>query len=169
MGNRSLFSLLVLIILVFVIVKIDLFTTVKAGVTNLIYGNEIVNMKGLRVSVEPLLADLEKEGLSRETIRRELSAAIEKAGVKSLAEAEWQRLPEKPTLSATISAAKVADRRYQYNVLIEVLKREPLDSGGYGSKDKTIWSSSGMGEGDVSDIRARITREMAFFLKAHEH
>lgn len=166
MSIRSLFSLLILLILVFLIIKLDLFTRVKIGVTNMIYGNAVTEIKDLYVAVEPLLADLEKEGLTRETIRRELSSAIEMAGVRSLAEEVWQKMPDRPTLNAMIDAIKVAEGKYQYNVMIEVTKREPLDPGGYGTKYKTFWSSSGMGQGDLSDIRARISREMGIFLKA---
>ncbi len=169
MRIRSLFSLLILLIVVFLIVKLDLFTKVKIGVTNMIYGNEIAEMKSLRVEVEPLPADLEKEGLTRGTIRRELSAALEIAGVGKLAEEEWQIMPDRPTLNAMIDATKVAEGRYQYSVVLEVIRREPPDPGGYGAKHKIIWSSSGMGEGDVSDIRARITQEMGIFLKAREN
>ena len=166
MSLRSLFSLLILLILVFLIVKLDLLTRVKIGVTNMIYGNEMAEVKELCVAVEPLLADLEKEGLMRETIRRELSTAIEMAGVRSLAEEEWQEMPDRPTLNAMITATRVADGKYQYSVMLEVIKRMPLEPGGYGTKHKTLWSSSGMGEGDVSDIRARIGQEMGILLKA---
>jgi len=166
MSLRSLFSFLILLILVFLIVKLDLLTRVKIGVTNMIYGNEMAEVKELCVAVEPLLADLEKEGLMRETIRRELSTAIEIAGVRSLAEEEWQKMPDRPTLNAMITATRVADGRYQYSVMLEVIKRMPLEPGRYGTKHKTLWSSSGMGEGDVSDIRARIGQEMGILLKA---
>ena len=166
MRIRSLLSLLILLILVFLIIKLDLFTRVKIGVTNMIYGNEMAEMKDLCVAVEPLLADLEKEGLTCETIRRELSTAMEMAGIRSLAEEEWQEMPDRPTLNAMIDATRVAEGRYQYSVMLEVTKREPLEPGGYGTKHKTLWSSSGMGEGDVSDIRARIGQEMGILLKA---
>ena len=166
MSIRSLFSLLILLILVFLIIKLDLLTRVKIGVTNMIYGNEMAEVEELCVAVEPLLADLEKEGLTRETIRRELSAAIEMAGVRSLAEEEWQEMPDRPTLNAMIAAARVAEGRYQYSVMLEVIKRMPPEPGRYGTKHKTLWSSSGMGEGDVSDIRARIGQEMGILLKA---
>jgi hypothetical protein len=169
MGNRSLLSLLILIILVFVIVKIDLFTKVKAGVTNMIYGNKIGEMKSLHVAVEAVPVDLEKEGLTRETIRGELSAAVEKGGVRNLTEEEWQNMPDRPTLNATINATKVAEGRYQYSVALEVIKREPLDPGEYNAKHDSVWFSSGVGEGSVADIRTRIAREMALFLKAREN
>jgi hypothetical protein len=166
MSIRSLFSLLILLISVFLIIKLDLFTVVKVGVTNMIYGNEMAEMKDIRVAVEPLLADLEKEGLTRETIRRELATVMERVGVRNLPEEEWRNMPDRPTLNVIVNASKVVNHRYQYSVVIEVTKQEPLDPAGYSAKQKTLWSSSGMGEGDVADIRARIVQEMGIFLKA---
>jgi hypothetical protein len=66
-----------------------------------------------------------------------------------------------------VNATKTGDGRYQYSVTIEVGKSELLSSGAYSEKIKAIWTSSGMGEGDVADIRATINEEAGFFLKSH--
>ena len=50
----------------------------KIDVTNLIYGDEMRGMKGFRVVVEPLIPELEKDGLCREEVLQELTAKIEK-------------------------------------------------------------------------------------------
>lgn len=169
MRLRSLIPLLLLLILVFLILKLDLFTRVKISMTNMIYGNEMAEIKDLRVVVEPLLADLEKDGMTGEAIRRELSTVVEVAGVRNLSDEEWRNMPDRPTLNVMVDAIKVAQGRYQYNVVIEIIKRESPDLGGYGTKHRTLWSSSGMGEGDVSDIRARVVLETGICLKAREN
>jgi hypothetical protein len=140
---------------------------VKIGATNLIYGDEMRGMKGFRVVVEPLSPELEKDGLPREKVLREFTAKIEKAGIRNLSDDEWQKTTKKPTINVTVNATKTGDGRYQYSVTIEVTKSEPQRSGAYSEKIITLWISSGMGEGDVADIRAAINEETGFFLSAH--
>jgi hypothetical protein len=140
---------------------------VKIGVTNLIYGDEMRGMREFRVAVEPLSPELEKDGLTREKVLRELTARIEKAGIRNLGEEEWQKTPGKPTLSVTVSATKTGNRLYQYAVTIEVTKSEPQSSGAYSEKIVTLWISSTMGEGDAAGLRAGINEKMEFFLRAH--
>jgi len=167
MGNRSLLFLLLFVLAIFLVVKFDLPTQVKIGVTNLIYGDEMRSIKDFRVSVDPLNPELEKEGLTREAVLQTLTAALEKAGIKILSDEEWRKTLGKPVLNATIQAVKLEKQNYQYTVTIEVMKSEAYDSASRSEKIKTIWSTYDMGEGDVSDIRDRINEKMGFFLRAH--
>ena len=139
----------------------------KIDVTNLIYGDEMRGMKGFRVVVEPLIPELEKDGLCREEVLQELTAKIEKAGVRSLPYELWQKTPGKPSLSVSIQAVKLEKQNYQYTVTLEVTKSEAEGSAPGSEKIKTIWAAYEMGEGGVSDIRDRINEKMGFFLRAH--
>ena len=65
MSNRSLLFLLLLVLAIFLVVKFDVPTNVKIGVTNLIYGDEMRGIKGFRVSVDAPNPELEKDGLRR--------------------------------------------------------------------------------------------------------
>lgn len=166
MSNRSLLFLLLFVLAIFLVVKFDLPTQVKIGVTNLMYGDEMRGIKEFRVSVDAPNPELEKDGLRREEVLQELTAKIEKAGIKILPDEEWRKTPGKPVLNATIHAAKVEKQNYQYTVTIEVTKSETENSAPGSEKSKTIWSTSGMGEGDVSDIRTNINEITGVFLKA---
>ena len=166
MRTRSLLFLLLFVLAIFLAAKFDLPTQVKIGVTNLMYGDEMRGIKGFRVSVDAPNPELEKDGLRREEVLQELTAKIEKAGIKILPDEEWRKTPGKPVLNATIHAAKMEKQNYQYTVTIEVTKSETENSAPGSEKSKTIWSTSGMGEGDVSDIRANIREITGVFLKA---
>lgn len=167
MSTRSMLFLLLFVLAIFLAVRFDVPTQVKMGVTNLIYGDEMRGMKGFRVVVETLIPELEKEGLTREALLEELSTTLEKGGIRALGDAEWQKTSGKPVLNVTVHATKTGDGRYQYSVTIEVGKSEGPDSFAYSEKIKTLWLTSGMGEGGVSDIRAMIKEEARFFLKSH--
>jgi hypothetical protein len=167
MSNRSLLFLLLFVLAIFLVVKFDVPMNVKIGVTNLIYGDEMRGITGFRVSVDAPNPELEKDGLHREEVRQELTAKIEKAGVKSLPYELWQKTPGKPSLSVSVQAVKQAGGIYQYTVTIEVTKTEAENSAPGSEKSKTIWSTYDMGEGDVSDIRTNINEITGIFLKAH--
>jgi len=168
LSNRSLLFLLLFVLAIFLVVKFDLPTQVKIGVTDMIYGDEMRGMKSFRVVVEPLSPELEKDGLRREEVLQKLTAKIEKAGIRNLAEKEWRKTPGKPILHVTVDATKTGDSLYQYSVMIEVTKSEPPRSGAGSEKITTLWSSSDMGEGDASSLRASINEKIGFFLRAHE-
>jgi len=166
MSNRSLLFLLLFAVVIFLVVKFDVTTQVKIGVTNLIYGDEMRSMKGLRVVVEPLLPELEKDGLQQQEILKELVTKVQSSGISILSEEEWRRTRGKPALTASIQAAKLEKQNYQYTVAIELTKNETMRDRPGTEKIITIWSSSGMGEGPVYDIRMKINEITNIFLKA---
>ena len=166
MSNRSLLFLLLFVLAIFLAVKFDVPTNVKIGVTNLIYGDEMRGIKGFLISVDAPNPELEKDGLRLEEVLRELTAKIEKAGVRSLPYELWQKTPGKPSLNVSVQAVKQAGGIYQYTVTIEVTKSEAENSALGSEKSKTIWSIDEMGEGGVSDIRTNINEITGVFLKA---
>jgi hypothetical protein len=170
MSNRSLVSLVVILIAVILIVKLDVITKVKVNVTNLIYGEEMRGIKALRVVVDPLTPELEKEGLTREAILLEIEPLLEKNGVRVLNEEDWLKTPEHPSLNVTISATKKENGLYQFDATISIQKSEEQKPGAVAEKLKLIWvTSGGMAEGGVSDIHARIVQETGLFLKSREN
>jgi hypothetical protein len=159
--------LMLIVVAGFLAVKFDIPTQVKMGVANLIYGDEIRKMKGFRVAIEAIAPELEKGGLTRDEIVRDISAILEKGGIKVLSNQEWEKTIDKPVLNASVLATKTGDSKYQYSVTIEVGKHEDPKPGTYSGKIKTLWLTSGVGEGLLPDIRARIKGETELFLKCH--
>jgi len=167
MSNRFLLFLMLIMLATFLAVKFDVPAQVKMGVANLIYGDEMRGMKEFRLVVETLTPELEKEGLTRETLLKELSTMLEKGGIRVLGEQEWQKTSGKPVFNVEVYATKTGDKRYQYSVTIEVGKDEEPKPGTYSKKIKTLWLTSGAGEGGIKDISARIKDETSLFLKSH--
>jgi hypothetical protein len=166
MSNRSLIFLLLLLLGVFLAVKFDLPTKVTIGLTNLIYGDEIRGIGGFRVLAEVPNPEIQREGITGESVRGTLVAALAKAGVKSLPDDLWQKTPGKPTLSLSVQAMKQAGGIYQYTVTIEVARSEAESAAPGAEKSKTIWSTYKIGEGGISDIRTKIDEITDLFLKA---
>ncbi|MCX5819967.1 MAG: hypothetical protein NT047_08675 [Deltaproteobacteria bacterium] len=166
MSNRSLLFLLLLLLGVFLAVKFDLPTKVTIAVTNQIYGDEMRGIGGFRILAEVPNPEVAREGLTGESVRKALAAALAKAGVKSLPDDLWQKTPGKPSLSVSVQAVKQAGGIYQYTVTIEVVRSEAEGAAPGAEKNKTIWSTNKIGEGNVSDIRKNIDEITGVFLKA---
>jgi hypothetical protein len=166
MRNRSLLFLLLLLVAVFLVVKFDLPTKLKIGVTNLIYGDEMREIHGFRVSADIFSPELEKEGLTREALLEKLTAALLKAGIKTLSDEMWRQTPGRPVINVMIQAAKLEQGKYQYTVTIDVTKSEATGAAAGSEKSKLLWSVSAMGEDNVAGILLKIDESTNFFLKA---
>lgn len=165
MSNRTFVSLIVILLAVVLIIKFDVFTKVKMCVTNLLYGKEMTSINALHVVVDPLMPDLEAAGLDSEEIRQQVESMLMKNKARVLTDEEWRKTPKKPSLNITIDATKTEGVLFRFNVTISVQKSEAYSFGA--EKLKLIWVTSGVGEGGVVDIRAKIAQEMELFFKAH--
>jgi hypothetical protein len=121
---------------------------------------------GFRILAEVPNPEVQREGLTGGSIREALAAALAKAGVRSLTDELWQKTPGKPSLSVSVQAVKQAGGIYQYTVTIEAVRSEAEGALPGAEKSRTIWSAFKMGEGDISDIRAKINEITDLFLKA---
>lgn len=166
MGNRSLLFLALFLLGVFLAVRFDLPTRVTIGMTNLLYGDEVRGVGGFRILAEVPNPEIRREGLTGESVRENLAAALVKAGVKSLTDEAWQKTPGRPSLGVSVQATKQTGGIYQYTVTIEAVRSESEGVLIGAEKSRTLWSTYKMGEGDVSDIRVKINEITAVFLKA---
>jgi hypothetical protein len=166
MGNRSLLFLVLLLLGVFLAVRFDLPMKATIVMTNLIYGDEMKSIGGFRILADVPNPEIQKEGITGESVRGALTDALVKAGVKSLSEEIWRKTPGRPSLSISVQAVKQAGRIYQYTVTIEAVRSEADGVPPGAEKSKTIWSTYKIGEGDVSGIRAKIDEITDVFLKA---
>jgi hypothetical protein len=169
MRNRTILILLLLLVAVFLFFKFDVITRVKIIAANIIYGEEVRNIKELRVIVEAIPSELDNMGLSGEDISRDLISKLEKAGIKILQEDEWQKVPGRPALILRILTVKDKERMHSFMITFEVTKSnfEAHSSNIYSrEKVRTIWSTSGMGDG-VVDIRKKIGELLDLFLQTH--
>ncbi len=166
MSNRSLLFLLLLLVAVFLAVKLDVPMKLKIGMTNWLYGDEMREIHRFRVSADISSPELEKEGLTRETLLERLTTALLKAGIKTLPDEEWRQTPGRPLFSVAIQAAKLEQGKYQYTITIDVTTSETRGAASVSEKSKLLWSISAMGEDNVADILLKIDEITSVFLKA---
>ncbi|MHB8139141.1 MAG: hypothetical protein ACYDGO_12255 [Smithellaceae bacterium] len=162
--------IILLVLAVFLTVKFDLLTVAKLGLENLFYKQDIQRIGSFHILVEVTNPEIEREGLTRESIRKTVAQMLEKSGVQIIPEELWQKTPGRPSLNIWVNALPAAGQKgiYQYMINIAVTRRED-DAGvpGVPQKDKVIWSTSELGKDDIKSIRNEITLLTEKFLKAH--
>jgi len=162
--------IILLVLAVFLTVKFDLLTAAKLGLENLFYKQDIQRIGSFHILVEVTNPEIEREGLTRESIRKTVAGELEKSGVRTLSEELWQKTPGRPSLNIWVNALPAAGQKgiYQYMINIAVTRREDAAGmPGIPQKDKVIWSTSELGKDDVKSIRNEIIQITDKFLKAH--
>lgn len=167
---RKLILIIVLALAVFLTVKFDLLTTAKLSLENFFYKQDIQQIGRFHILVEVTNPEIERAGLTRESIRETVVQMLEKSGVGIIPEALWQKTPGRPSLNIWVNALPAEGQKgiYQYMINIAVTRRE--DDAGVPpipQKDKVIWSTSELGKDDIKAIRKEITLLTEKFLKAH--
>jgi hypothetical protein len=162
--------IILLVLAFFLTVKFDLLTTAKLGLENLFYKQDIQRIGSFHILVEVTNPEIEREGLTRESIRKTVAQMLEKSGVRIIPEELWQKTPGRPSLNIWVNALPAEGQKgiYQYMINIAVTRKEDTaDTLGVPQKDKVIWSTSELGKDDVKAIRNEINRLTEKFLKAH--
>lgn len=168
MNYRSMLYSLLALVVVFLAVKYDVPKNMHIAAMNLLYGNDMKKIPGFLIVVDPLIPELENAGLTRDSLLLAAMARVKEAGIQTLTVEDWQERPDKPSLNITINATKSGNDLFQYSAVIGVEKNDPRDTAGtYRAKVDTIWGTSGMGEGNVADIRLKIDEMLDLFIKAH--
>ena len=90
---RKLILIIVLALAVFLTVKFDLLTTAKLGLENRFYKQDIQKIGRFHILVEVTNAEIERAGLTRESIRETVVQMLEKSGVGIIPEELWQKTP----------------------------------------------------------------------------
>ena len=167
---RKLILIIVLVLAVFLTVKYDLLTTAKLGLENRFYKQDIQRIGRFHILVEVTNPEIERAGLTRESIRETVVQMLEKSGVGIIPEELWQKTPGRPSLNIWVNALPAEGQKgiYQYMINIAVTRKED-DTGvpPIPQKDKVIWSTSELGKDDVKAIRKELIQLIDEFLKAH--
>lgn len=167
---RKLILIIILVLAVFLTVKFDLLTTAKLGLENFFLKQDIQRIGRFHVLVEVTNPEIERTGLTRESIRETVVQMLEKSGVGIIPEELWQKTPGRPSLNIWVNALPAQGQKgiYQYMINFAVTKKdETADAQGLPQKDKVIWSTSELGKDDVKAIQEDIIKLTDEFLKAH--
>jgi hypothetical protein len=164
MRNRSVLVMLLVLLAIFLTVKFDLLRTVRTGITNMLYGDELRAIKGFRIHVDLANPELAMDGLTGESIRTLLTTVFGNAGTTVLTDNSWEKIPGRPSFNVSISATKQPEGGYQYVVSMD-LSQDAAKSNISGTQNqKIVWASSEMGTGRVEDIRKEIDSMVQMFL-----
>ena len=111
-------------------------------------------LKGVYVSVEKLGSDIERDGLTRDRLRKEVESKLRMAGIKILSRKQWSDVEGNPYLYVNANVLKLREtREYIYSINI-AFKQDvyPLREPGI------VWGASTWSVGGIIGITPRLDK-----------
>ena len=128
------------------------------------------DLKGVFISVESLAPEIQKDGLTKDRIRKDVELMLRKAGIKILSKKEWFDVEGSPCLYVNAHVVKLREtREYIYSVNISFKQtvypaRKPVEI--TGAATWTIGGIIGITP-DLDKIRASVKAQVEEFIKAY--
>ncbi len=128
------------------------------------------DLKGVYISVESLAPEIQKDGLTKDRIRKDVELMLRKAGIKILSKKEWFDVEGSPCLYVNAHVVKLREtREYIYSINISFKQtvypaRKPVEI--TGAATWTIGGIIGITP-DLDKIRASVKTQVEDFIKAY--
>jgi len=128
------------------------------------------DLKGVYISVENLSAGIQKDGLTKDRIRKDVELMLRKAGIYILSKKEWFDTEGSPFLYVNAHVLKLpATSEYIYSINISFKQtvypaRKPVEITG-----AATWTTGGIVgiTPDLDKIRASVKAQVEEFIKAY--
>ncbi len=127
-------------------------------------------LPGVGVLVEKLPAELEKEGLRRDRLQKEVEAQLRKAGIKVYSKEECSKIPGEPYLyiNLNVNIAKTESDLYPYTIDIMLIQKVSLIRDPNRVTYAVTWSTGGVGsitKSIVSQLRENVKEVVEIFIQ----
>jgi len=127
-------------------------------------------LTGVGVLVEKLPAELEKEGLHRDQIQKDVEAKLKKAGIKVYSREECSKIPGEPYLyiNLNVNVAKTESDIYPYTIDIMLIQKVSLIRDPHRVAYAVTWSTGGVGsvtKSIVSQLRENVAEVVEIFIR----
>ncbi len=158
--------LLLVVLATVLLVKTDLFTRARVKATRILYGEQVRELKGVKIVVETSGADLDRAGITPAALTEALSSRLKDGGIRVLTEEEWRTSEGSPLLNVSVSATNLEGKRYQYMIVMEIHQKKGHKTGLFVTNE-IAWSSSRSGTGSLEDVKRDIQKETDILLNTY--
>jgi hypothetical protein len=107
-------------------------------------------LQGVRVTVEDIDPEAERDGLTKSQIQRVVESELRKAGIKVLTEEEWFSIPSSAILSVNVNTDKSPE---SFNISLELVQRVALFRNPYFARLAPTWNTGSVGTVGASNLR----------------
>jgi hypothetical protein len=104
-------------------------------------------LQGVWVLIEDLEPEIERSGLTKKQVQKDVEGKLRDAGIKTLTQEECSKTPGEPYLYVNINlnAGKAGDEKYSYSVDIGVIQGVRLQRDPRQKIHAVTWSTGGVG------------------------
>lgn len=131
----------------------------------------LAGLTGVRVEVEDIAADAEREGLTESDLQRDIEMKLQQAGIRVFTEAEWRTAPGKPTLNLEVRTLKPDTKTYVVSITLELEQEVRLARDATVNVSATTWSAPPrlgiVAAGHFSSIRRDVREIVDQFIQAY--
>jgi hypothetical protein len=129
-------------------------------------------LQGVRVLIEDLEPEIERSGLTKNQLQKDVEGKLRDAGIKTLTQEECSKTPGEPYLYVNINlnAGKAGDEKYSYSVDIGVIQGVRLQRDPRQKTYAVTWSTGGVGSIEkefVSRLSDSVEDLVNVFIKAY--
>ncbi len=110
-------------------------------------------LQGVRIRVEDIDPEAERDGLTKSQIQRVVESELRKAGIKVLTEKEWFSIPSGAILSVNVNTDKSSHGPYSFNISVELVQRVALFRNPYFARLAPTWNTGSVGTVGASNLR----------------
>lgn len=130
-------------------------------------------LSGVGVLVEQLSPEVEKEGLIKNQLQREVELKLRAAGIKVLTREEALTTPGEPYLyiNINVNTAKTESDIYPYSVDLLLMQKVSLLRDPQQTTYAVTWSTGGVGSIEksiVGQLRNSVEEMVSLFIKAYQ-
>lgn len=127
-------------------------------------------LRGVGVLIEKLPEVLEKEGLQRDQLQKEVEAQLKKAGIEVYSREECVKIPGEPYLyiNLNVNVAKTESDIYPYTIDIMLIQKVSLIRDPNRVTYAVTWSTGGVGsitKSIVSQLRENVSEVVEIFIQ----
>jgi hypothetical protein len=129
-------------------------------------------LKGIGVLVEQLPPEVEKGGLSKDQLQKDVETKLRAAGIKVLTKEECAKTPGEPNLyiNVNVNIAKTESDIYPYSLDLLFIQKVSLLRDQKITSHAVTWSTAGVGsitKTMVSQLRESVGEILDIFIKAY--
>ena len=110
-------------------------------------------LQGVRVTVEDIDPEAERNGLTKSQIQVVVESELRKAGIKVLTEEEWSSTPGSAILYGNVNTHKSSHGPYSFNISVELVQRVALFRNPYFARSAPTWNTGSVGTVGASNLR----------------
>jgi len=171
MNKKKEWKISLVMVLASLVLDLTIFTFYAVAGDSRFERSSLTGLYGFHVIIEDLRPEIEKDGLKKEQIRKDIESQLLKAGIRVLTEEEQMKTPGGPVLQVIVSVLKSKSYGcYVFHIFMSLTQWVSLERNPAIKAPAATWHFGSTGIIDykkLNNIRNEVKEELARFINAY--